>query len=799
MYYDCFLILQNHKDETSKSNLYQIFANILHNYTGKNYSIRQIKSKLERIQNKNQNPILNQFLAQLKQFKPFSGDDQIQIKPVQNSPCLSQNQEQLLSLDQNDKTFDHRKIQEEIQNLKKENQKMKEEIQRLKEENHNILQDPIQFIFKEKIQDLTPYHLFYNHFSNVISNLPLNSGNRYTNRNFSPDDKHIFPTDPPDIFKLYAILSFCPPFWYNIIRSVFLLPDLSTAIGYRQRLQQVEHINFAEICQNIENDPTLLKKYIKGFWNQKLKELSDNRVVLAIDAAALKVNYGFDPKTGNTKGLIQNEQLSKEELEKSIEDLDLFFEKYSSKIAKDVFLILLCPLDPKLKPIVLKEVFKGSGSATGQETDLLSQCKNSLQDIGLDVLGFASDGDPQYQSYSIDFTNYICGEGIINNKGFVELIDQVLDQPFWSFNQITDSNNWFSDVLHLLKCHRYHLLSGKNIQVLYSQNSKKLSLRSFRKCFQDVGDPVFVDSKMNKMDDRMVFRLFEWTSVLKAMELDEYLKPILMPSAILLQVFFNKQLTKNERYHMLNIGAAIIYVQRVLQKDVLPNRNTKSELIPPYNKQFMDKYLLLASSLASLFVSEKPFDLADCSSHLVEHLFGTIRRFCAGNDCKERFESSLEKAICLGKWTPDLKIKVNIPGRIHQDKAAVVGEGPLDEKLKKRTFIQYIFWAINFIEECYGEICSTSSRLLNEIRDPSKKTFVKEKYEEIELNTNIPVEVPKHKCTALQIGFINTSGFINNKRYQTVKQSKAFSCKGKLFDTFCQEFEGKLDKCTPPE
>ena len=92
-------------------------------------------------------------------------------------------------------------------------------------------------------------------------------------------------------------------------------------------------------------------EYIQGMWKTQINELSDNRFVLAIDAASLKVNVGIHPN-GTTFGLVNNVKLSPNEIINHRQNFDNFLIQYPDH-AKYVFVILLCPLDPHLKPIII--------------------------------------------------------------------------------------------------------------------------------------------------------------------------------------------------------------------------------------------------------------------------------------------------------------------------------------------------------------------------------------------------------------------------------------------------------------
>jgi len=295
-----------------------------------------------------------------------------------------------------------------------------------------------------------------------------------------------------------------------------------------------------------------------------------------------------------------------------------------------------------------------------------------------------------------------------------------------------------------------------------------ISFQTLRESFSSLPDSAFNNSTNSKMDDRLVFQIFDWNNVNEAIDNNSLLFPILMPSALILQVFFNKNLTRNDRYELLNVGAAIIYVQRVLLTDYSKIKNKKKG-INPYNKEFMNKYLLLSASLASLFKDDKPFDLADCSSHLLEHFFGTIRRLCEGNDSRERFDSSIKKALCIRKWLSDVKIKGNIPGRTHQDKAAVVPTGKLNQKIRKKCFLEYIQIAINLIEEHIQYQISDfliQSESIREIKAvANEKGFSDKKFE-----FKIPPYKKNKANTANKNIFVNISGTSNLRRFQTQTQ-----------------------------
>ena len=167
-------------------------------------------------------------------------------------------------------------------------------------------------------------------------------------------------------------------------------------------------------------------------------------------------------------------------------------------------------------------------------------------------------------------------------------------------------------------------------------------------CLPDVSKTALKNSQATKMSDNLVFALFSWKDVQKGMILCPLLIPILMLPSLLLQVFYNPHLTKLDRYMYMKLGAAIIFIHTI--SFYYGDSKLSVDEVYPVNEQDLHKYMLLAVCVTVFFLGSEPFDLADCTSHLLEHFFGLIRRFSAGNNSKEKFEESLKKAFCLQTW-----------------------------------------------------------------------------------------------------------------------------------------------------
>ena len=771
------------------------------------------------------------------------------------------------------------------QNLLAQNYELKEQLSQKVQEQSNL--SPPDIIMEKTSQNPGKFLFYYIHHKNVERNRPGYRGNRYGENipeikntpqflslNLPPHNLHLF---------MYSILSFLPRFWYHIVAQFFNLPCYHEALKFRKDLQEEEGFSIEDLKPELFSQTQLLQDYIEGMWKKPIDDLPDNRFVLAIDAASLKVNAGFDTN-GMTFGLVNNVQLPPEKIQQYLDNMNDFYKDHPDH-ARDVFVILLCPLDPNLKPIVLSRKYSIKGNATDSEMDDLIHARLALTTIRLEFIGYASDGDTHYLTNATDFalwmvggdnlilgncpnikdtsdlseemklkifclkvtrqkidleyyqnyhtypTYFHYGKRIIN----IKRLEQNLSYPLTQHIQLSGQDPWFQDVLHMLKNHRYYLICNNPIQIIYGSDYY-ISFEDFQNAFGIENKGLFNNAHSTKMDDRLAYQFFNWSLILKVLTNCPIIGMILLPSALLLQVFFNKNLTRKQRYHLLNFGAAIIFIQRIFYSEKF--KKTNKDTIPPYHKTWMDKYLILAASLASLFSDQRSFDLSDCGSHLLEHLYGMIRRLCAGDDSQKKFDQALEKAICLRRWLDTINFNGYIPGRLPQDSAAKVepleqtsvatsdvlldhfsddlsdksldnqvlndplyddifkplseeifiplSENPLKELLEK-TADEIEYHPIDVLSEqfplnneflpfgCYVKWAITYFR--NQFVIPQLNKFdtisiICEQFPSITFSLNIPIDIKQRVTSQRQHFDVNTSGNSNDKRFSSSNQDQ---------------------------
>ena len=213
----------------------------------------------------------------------------------------------------------------------------------------------------------------------------------------------------------------------------------------------------------------------------------------------------------------------------------------------------------------------------------------------------------------------------------------------------------------------------------------------------------------------------------------------------------------------------MIYTKNVIVNQKKKGKKEPKESINPFDKTWIDKYLILVASIASLFGDKRSFDLSDCGSHLLEHLFGMIRRFSTGDDSQERFDQSLEKAIFLRKWLNKLDIAGRIPGRIPDDSAAKVESLNHFDIKSCYPFGSYVVWAIKIFINLFGDFILISNKITKIWEQKDNFPTI------VDLSLNFESDSPSSSSSENSQLYINIRGNINDKRLNTISQDNKLS------------------------
>jgi len=177
----------------------------------------------------------------------------------------------------------------------------------------------------------------------------------------------------------------------------------------------------------------------------------------------------------------------------------------------------------------------------------------------------------------------------------------------------------------------------------------------------------------------------------------------------------------------------------------------------------------LNSAVASLFIDKRSFDLSDCGTHLLEHLFGMIRRFCAGDDSQDKFDQSINKAIFVRKCISDLHLSGYIPGRIPQDSAAKVEAVDDFDSDNCLPFGSYVIWAIKLFYKFFGKDLLMISKI-NSILNLAKE----KQFPPINFSLPLPTDSSTHYTSLHQIAIVNYNGNRNDIRLSTMVQDTRY-------------------------
>ena len=199
---------------------------------------------------------------------------------------------------------------------------------------------------------------------------------------------------------------------------------------------------------SIENIQRLFKMFVCDNFQTKR-----TKIVLAIDAVGVKPNVIIH-KDGRIEGLIEDLKIDIElasEIRKSSDAFYSFINANNEDIIADFFIVFSCPLESKKGGFPLLVMPKNNGSADVNLVGIFEEIYYKCEAINIEVLGLAFDGDSGYLKYV---------------KAFCEKINYVdIFSPLPMLFSNLGMPLIFEDLMHLIKCIRYRLVSGSNICV----------------------------------------------------------------------------------------------------------------------------------------------------------------------------------------------------------------------------------------------------------------------------------------------------------------------------------------------
>ena len=570
---------------------------------------------------------------------------------------------------------------------------------------------------------------------------------------------------PTDLKPYYVLLSFVGEFWYNILQQILELPSFRTVQRWRKEI--TEEYGFTSECFNGS------KESIEMLRNKLWKEGTDNRCVLAIDAASVNPQVKIDI-TGEVHGMTEEFEcdLTPEEamlIRVDPEEYKRFIAENIEYVSKYEFVVLLCPLDPAQMSFPVLCSVANSGAATEETRNSLDKVKRAAEECGFDVVGYAFDGDRQYLQYSNLFLD-----------GIEDIIWEVskLESPL---SQLWDNSKFFSffyDMLHLIKCDRYRKAKNKDTCVWPTMEEALINKERFKEfnkkycnahkeekdllrdgCIQDW---LLNDKKEIKMHDDVPLRLFTPKHIHALFEMHEYdLMLSLLPSTYLVEAVMNQYITRETRLQYLTIGFCIVMLFYLVSKERMDESqsfdNIEGKNFSLFNLDYAKKYLILAWSLTQQTSDPRCVQLGALGTHFLEHFFGTNRRVNNGNDTAENFERAIQFHLLSSTIQREINLKTTQPRRTSSSGARLPEE-------KKEIFEMPLIHGMNFAVQLIKKAgverigCDIGESIINSLEIG---------YNDEELQSILPiitdskVEVSSLKCC----GAGHAGGRLNDARY----------------------------------
>lgn len=439
-------------------------------------------------------------------------------------------------------------------------------------------------------------------------------------------------------------------FYYKTFMHLFGLPSIRTLQRFKSDIIQKFGLNKHFLDASAESVELLINLYSQN-------NMSGNVGILAIDAASVTASIAVS-KEGEVKGLINSYKMTTEFsalMKKSISVFSSFVESNKEEIIKYYFVGYFCPLSITGSPfpILLQKSISGAANSSIVATfeDLIIRMNDFSY---LKIIGISFDGDPGWLKYVYQLIakipllrenplivdKRVSGRHLYSNpesNNYITQQDQ-LDKPLHELVEF-DGLLPFEDLLHLMKCARYKILSKvayswPNHQSIITQND-----------MVEVGIPLYVlnDSKSKKMEDLFPLLMFNMKVVNMIFQKEKYhMLPYFLPFSLLLESIFTEKISRGKRLKYITISFSLIWI---LSYEISDSKESKYSC--PFDKVFCDKYLSLCISFSILISKNTDIHLGALGTHFLEHFFGKIRRLCKFDDSYSKFEASVQISIII--------------------------------------------------------------------------------------------------------------------------------------------------------
>ena len=389
-----------------------------------------------------------------------------------------------------------------------------------------------------------------------------------------------------------------------------------------------------------------LQKLFRAFYpTEAMQQELQLGGVLAIDAASIEplVEIHENGKITGIKNIdyvpIEKAKLLRESKEERLK----FYEEHENDIISHVFLIIFCPLSPKLTYLPLVKITKQNGFADEDIKNELEKIKEIIKDtLHIPVNGFGFDGDKTFLVFGRNIIERIYNL-IISRSLSGYLRDYYHMELFY-----------FYDSIHLSKNDRNKIAKGLKFAI-WPTTSKYFTAQEIIDC--GLSSSIFTNNSTEAQHDRNALELFSLkTMTLLISKGKKQLAFALLPSTILLMCSFLDGPSRIDRINLLTIACAYVIMYHIERKNIEAN---KGILQPQYAKKknkdivygrFIEiwtyKFFTTCFSILSQLMDfNKDINMSALGSNLVEHCFGTNRTLSHNDKSLKGFERALENTL----------------------------------------------------------------------------------------------------------------------------------------------------------
>lgn len=451
----------------------------------------------------------------------------------------------------------------------------------------------------------------------------------------------------------FTLLSFMGRHYYEILHSTLLFPTYRTAQTYRK--QFIEKIGADDNMFNGD------QKNIELILKNCLPEKFDSKAIIALDAAFVTPYVSVNPD-GNIEGLIMSQNVGEKMAKKMIlceEQFASFISSNQKNIISAEFVFMFIPIDSSHRAFPICSIPASHGTATDIIIAKIRKYLNILQSKDIQVIGLATDGDRQYNSFSLEFMNYIIDDISEHSQKYVTKI--MNDYPHISH---------FSDPFHLVKRDRYRKISKKFFVADPWNKAQMYSVHDL--IALKIPEYVLSKEQARKMEDCLPLKLFSVETLISIIEIDDPgLFFSMLPSTLLLESIHSESLSRKLRIDYLMIGASLMILYELYKKTIKKSNGNYCHIevdnIPEiqqcFTTEWSSQYISLAFSIVFLLHSEKTLNLGACGTHILEHYFGSIRRHAGGDNSHNRFIKAMKKVFIEQSLLNELDIPRQNAGR----------------------------------------------------------------------------------------------------------------------------------------